>query len=779
MASDTSLIFNLLGKDRISPILAAIRNAFRSTASAAEQAMDEATVSTDRLDNQIQETERHLAELRAEFAATGDKTLFGKIARDRSLLSNLQRIRAEIGRTNGEVNNGSNADEQAEGRMRALASAFGNGVSQISNFASGVGSTASSLWGFVSVLAAVVAALAAIGPGLALAGGALGSIPALLGGGIAAIGTLKLGLGGLSSEYKRLTTASGGGGGGAAKAAKDFTAGTRAVQSAVEGLASSERDVTTAQREALQAQLAVNAARETAADRIRDQALDMQTAQLDQKDAADAVTAAQFNLNQAMASNDPSQIAAATEALQRAQIAAEQAKNKTDDLTQATALNAKTGVEGSDEVVQAKQREADARQRVADSIQAEHDAETRLQDARKDLAAQKAAPAGGGGGGGAAAQVTQLAPAARAFLNTIIALRPAFTNLRLDVQQHLFAGLATPMKDLAKKWLPQLHTTLDQFADTFNGIAKTVFATASKKTFIDNMAKGAGAVRKAMGEIGKAVGGPLLDAFGRLSAASAPFIEKLGHLIAGAVTQFSAWIKKADESHKLTAFFKGAADTLQKVWDLGKNVVKIIGQFIAIIFPQAKSGGDGVLDSVNGTLTKISNWLKDPKHQQYIKNLVTGVGLIVTALWQVGTFGVRAFGWVVSAMGKAKKAITGLWEPLKNGFKDAVNWIIGKWNNLHFTIGGGSFLGASIPSATFNTPDIQFLANGGNITRSGLAVVGERGPELVSLTRGAQVTPLTGGRAGGGVITLNLTGADAEMKKMIRKWFRTDNLANA
>jgi flagellin-like hook-associated protein FlgL len=50
--------------------------------------------------------------------------------------------------------------------------------------------------------------------------------------------------------------------------------------------------------------------------------------------------------------------------------------------------------------------------------------------------------------------------------------------------------------------------------------------------------------------------------------------------------------------------------------------------------------------------------------------------------------------------------------------------------------------------------DIPRLAAGGMITQSGSAIVGERGPELVSLPRGASVAPLKGGGAG---MTINLT----------------------
>ncbi|WP_036374351.1 phage tail tape measure protein [Micromonospora sp. ATCC 39149] len=93
----------------------------------------------------------------------------------------------------------------------------------------------------------------------------------------------------------------------------------------------------------------------------------------------------------------------------------------------------------------------------------------------------------------------------------------------------------------------------------------------------------------------------------------------------------------------------------------------------------------------------------------------------------------------------------GMFDGLKDAFRSAINWMIGKWNSFSLTLGGGSVLGMDIPSVTLATPNIPYLAKGGHILDAGMAVVGERGPELVHLGRGATVQPLTGGAQGGGV----------------------------
>lgn len=133
------------------------------------------------------------------------------------------------------------------------------------------------------------------------------------------------------------------------------------------------------------------------------------------------------------------------------------------------------------------------------------------------------------------------------------------------------------------------------------------------------------------------------------------------------------------------------------------------------------------------------------------------------------------YNWITSLPGKISSKLAGMWEGLKSGFRSAVNWVIGKMRGLNFSIGGGSFMGVSVPEYSVGFGNLPYLAKGGNIMRAGAAVVGERGPEVVSLNRGAQVTPLSGGRGGGmgGVITLRLDFGPSDLGRAMAKAVRT------
>lgn len=84
--------------------------------------------------------------------------------------------------------------------------------------------------------------------------------------------------------------------------------------------------------------------------------------------------------------------------------------------------------------------------------------------------------------------------------------------------------------------------------------------------------------------------------------------------------------------------------------------------------------------------------------------------------------------------------------------KGAINFLIGAWNSLSFTVPRVDLgpLG-SYGGQTIGVPKIKMLADGGDVRAGGTAIVGEAGPEVLQNRGGvATVTPLGGGRGGGG-----------------------------
>ena len=70
--------------------------------------------------------------------------------------------------------------------------------------------------------------------------------------------------------------------------------------------------------------------------------------------------------------------------------------------------------------------------------------------------------------------------------------------------------------------------------------------------------------------------------------------------------------------------------------------------------------------------------------------------------------------------------------------RGAVSGINGLINGINKVTGA-----VGIPSIpTFSAPQIPMLANSGMIRTAGSVIVGEKGPEILSLPQGAKVTPI-------------------------------------
>ena len=103
--------------------------------------------------------------------------------------------------------------------------------------------------------------------------------------------------------------------------------------------------------------------------------------------------------------------------------------------------------------------------------------------------------------------------------------------------------------------------------------------------------------------------------------------------------------------------------------------------------------------------------------------------------------------------GKLASVGRGMFDWLKNSFRDAIDFILGIWNsfakslafNIHLPevagIGGGTLHFGGLPQ-------VPMLGEGGTVRRGGSVIVGDRGPELLNLAPGARVDPLLPGGRG-------------------------------
>lgn len=227
----------------------------------------------------------------------------------------------------------------------------------------------------------------------------------------------------------------------------------------------------------------------------------------------------------------------------------------------------------------------------------------------------------------------------------------------------------------------------------------------------------------------------LVALFTRLSQVIGPLWDKYGSTIIATIKQFVGGIFSilSGAFQIIKGIFKfftglltgdwgkawqGIKDILSGAWEIIKGIFNVIVSTFRVQWEAIKSGAIVAWNLL---------WAR-------IVEITTGL-----ASWLRAKFnGIVAF--FRGIPGRMKNIFFGAFDGLKGAFQSAVNWLIGKWNNLSFTIPsfngdwngplpGGDF---SVGGWTIGTPDIPYLAAGGLVkARPGgrLAVLGDGGED--------------------------------------------------
>jgi len=243
-------------------------------------------------------------------------------------------------------------------------------------------------------------------------------------------------------------------------------------------------------------------------------------------------------------------------------------------------------------------------------------------------------------------------------------------------------------------------------------------------------------------------------------------------LIAAVVALVIIIVKNWD---KILAFLKKVWEKIKKaagkVWEFVTRAFKKGVEFIKNLFLNFTPLGILIkhFDKIKEAATAVKDWLiarfKDAvaflkglfmnwtlpglimKHWDKIKDGVTAVKDFITTKFNAL---LDFFRLLPSRIGRA---VTGMWDGIKDAFRSVVNWIIEKWNN--FSIGFGpvslpTWLGGGTFEFRVDTPNIPYLHDGGIFN----APPGRR-EGLAMLEDGERVTPAGGSDKGGVVIHIH------------------------
>jgi len=532
-------------------------------------------------------------------------------------------------------------------------------LSRVKLVVAGIGAAFATLTPSVAGLAAALAQIAPAAAVGATAVLALGS----------AVGAIGIGTRGVGDAIKAVFAPATAAAGSAAGASNAYANAQRAVKDAVEQAAlaneraarqikDAERALSDAQKEALRAQEDLNDARKQAARDLEDLNSQLAGAQLDQRGAILDLKEAEAELAAVRAKGRK----ASAQELAEAELARDRAIQRLKDqgvetkrLTSDTAEANRVGAAGSDTVREAQDRVAASQRAVGDQTQALRDAQAEAaRTARQGLesirqAQESLTQSVGGSTGGVnklAEAMARLSPNARAFVQEIIALKGAFSAVRVDVQEALFEDLARELRITAASVLPVLRKGLVDSAAALNDMTQGVAASARELADNGTLGKALKSANQGLRNLSETPG-ILTTAFVRLAAAAGPAFEKLTAAAAESAEDIGNRLGAAFESGRLETAIEQAIDLIGQLFSVLGNVGEILGS----IFDAANTSGAGFLSTLETITQSIANAFASPQAQAGLTALFSLGAVVAHTLGTVLVAALKAVGPVVAALG--------------------------------------------------------------------------------------------------------------------------------
>lgn len=391
-----------------------------------------------------------------------------------------------------------------------------------------------------------------------------------------------------------------------------------------------------------------------------------------------------------------------------------------------------------------------------------------------------------------------LIPVLSQLLTALAPLMAAFAQFVSKALGGLSSFLTSDVIPTMQQWLPVIGTIL-QAAQTLGGVFMSALQPAIEQIqqAFSKMHGPGLSVQQVVGGIAQVVQRltPFVAQAGRIFGQLAvlfvtqmlPAMLRFGQFIAATILPVLKDLGQFIATQVIPVVMQLAGFFVTNVMPVLQQVEGVI---VSSLVPAFKQIMDAIITNVWPSVKQLIKSLEDLWNRispilipvlQFLGNLLKNViapviahtvvpviGLVIGA---VGGFinGISTLiGWIGNLLGflgkikdflgneftNAWNNITGVVKGVWNGISDAVkggidgvisiiNGLISAIDNISINVPqvgpfGGGHIGFSIPK-------IPYLAEGGDVTRGGEAIVGDRGPERISLPTGARVTPLPAG----------------------------------
>ena len=534
----------------------------------------------------------------------------------------------------------------------------------------------------VSGISSLVSGLFALGSAAGAAAPALSVLPGLLSAVAQAGIAAKLAFGGVGKAISALNKKESGGG---KSNAQDNTLAdarkrlARAYQNAAESMASANDKVR-------KSQTALNAAYKAGAESLQQLGFDAEDAALAEQKAAIELERARESLLRTQDMPVDSRMRREAElAFKEADLNYRQAKDTASDLADAQKYAKETGIEGTKEVISAKQDLNDAEQ---DRAKTERNNAQDIADAQEAVARALVKTAS------AAESVKDplagLSKEAAHFAKYISSLQPEFKKLKAAAGEQLFPKLESAIQPIVDKLFPRLIPLLRDTGGALGDVAKGFSDMLTKTTTLNKI-----------DIIGKNNVGVIKD----LGGATTFLSEALINILAAAAPltkEFSKWIEgKAEKIRDATSNTKELTGKINEAGKIAKIIGRIfgnLGHFFGTAGGEAKDAGIKILKYFEKATKGLANFAdkgkKDGSLKEYFDNVADNfiaisklIGKVIGAFAKLG--GDKNVGKTADNLLPAVDAIGGIAETL-NTAGPALGNLATKIAKLAENIAGGA-----------------------------------------------------------------------------------------
>jgi hypothetical protein len=264
-----------------------------------------------------------------------------------------------------------------------------------------------------------------------------------------------------------------------------------------------------------------------------------------------------------------------------------------------------------------------------------------------------------------AATLQHLAPSAREFVSAVVQLKPAFEQLRLDVQQQLFKGIGDSLLQVGNTALPVLRKGLSDMASSINSVVQQILQFVQQQSSIQAWQSIFSNLSTAAGNLAAAVK-PILQIITDVTQVGSEFLPGMATSFAEAAQKAADFVSKAKETGQLKDWIQTGIDAVRVLWGIFSDLVQIIAKVTAAPGPGLLQVIKAILDVVLQLITVFpplipmveaffAAWLFAKVTQGLIgmvttiKSVATALGLLKaaeagTALTEVGTAAAGAAG---------------------------------------------------------------------------------------------------------------------------------------